>query len=122
MSTRKVNLAIDNIEDSISGDGEFQDHSTLAEKFDRLGQEIISDGYDILMRLKTKGQRLDEDTEYLQSMKIRQFNVIASVFMRLKKQGRISDDKPNEKFDQELIEMIKKKRSSVGEIVRDTTK
>lgn len=117
MSTVMVNRAISDIEFDIET-GEPEAGDTLAEKFDSLGQEIISDGYDILMRCKKRGFRLSEDEEYEQMMKVKQFNMISTVFTKLKKQGRISDH-INEDFDRQLLQKIKEKRSTVGNIVRN---
>ena len=55
MSARKVNLKIQDIEDDVES-GEIVGES-LSEKFDALGQEIIADSYDILMRAKKKGMK-----------------------------------------------------------------
>lgn len=118
MSTFKVNRAISNIEDDIET-GEPEPDETLAEKFDTLGQEIISDAYDIILRCKkSSSYRITADDEYQQATKVKQFNIISTVFTKLKKQGRITDH-INEDFDRQLLQKIKEKRSTVGNIVRN---
>lgn len=119
MSAQRVNAVIRDIENDVES-GEISGDS-LSEKFDALGQEIIADSYDILMRAKKKGMRVDADEEYMQVMKVKQFNIISSVFAKLKRQNRVIDE-PNKDFDKQLIQKIKEKRSTVGEIVQITQK
>lgn len=118
-AAKRAELAIQDIEKDVES-GEIQGNS-LSEKFDALGQEIIADSYDILMRAKKKGMRVGEDEEYMQVMKVKQFNIISSVFAKLVRQNRVIGQ-PNANFDKQLIQKIKEKRSSVGEIVRTTQK
>jgi hypothetical protein len=117
MSAQKVNRVINSIEGDIES-GEPDENESLASKFDSLGQEIIADSYDILMRAKKRGYRLSEDEDYMQTTKVKQFNIINSIFTKLKRQNRILDH-PNENFDKELLQKIKEKRTTVPSIVRD---
>lgn len=89
---------------------------TLEEKFDDLGQIIIANSYQILSSIRDKGVRIDPDVEYRQVESVRQFKIIASTIMTLKRTGRIVST-PNAQFDQQLMKKIKEQPSSLGSIV-----
>lgn len=91
---------------------------TLEERFDVLAQSLIMNAWEIIKRIRKKGERADPDEEYRQNESLRQFKIISGVYASLKKNNRISD-KPNEHFDEQLLQKIKAKKGSIGDIIRD---
>lgn len=92
--------------------------SSIQERFDILGQEIISNSYFIMERQRKTGQRISDEERDLQEDMVEQFNIIEKIFIKLKKAGRLGDVKPNDKFDEQLLSRIKSKKSTIGDIVQ----
>lgn len=103
--------------DEINEDIESNEAEGLSQRFDDLGQDLISDNWEILTNLKKKGQKPSEDLSDELKIKMTCFRNISAVISVLKRQNRIVD-KPNDDFDKQLLEKIKNKRSTVPSIVR----
>lgn len=109
MGMTKVNRALDEISNDES-------EMTVEQNFDNLCQEILSQSYEICIKAKKKGTKIDEDEDYRQTIMVKQSRIIAGVYNMLKRNGRIAT-KPNEHFDEQLLEKIKKQKSAMGDIV-----
>lgn len=110
MPKDKIKEALDEVENEES-------EMSLEQKFDDLGQTIIANSYNILKSIRDKGVRIDPDVEYRQIESVKQFKIIASTIMTLKRTGRIVST-PNSQFDAQLMRKIKEQPSTVGNIVR----
>lgn len=111
-------LRADSKIEEINKDLDEENTDGWAERFDSLGQDLISDNWDILTNLKKKGERVSEERDYELKTKMSCFRNISSVISVLKRQNRIID-KPNENFDKQLLQKIKDKKGSMPSIVRD---
>lgn len=95
-----VNTAIESI---IEGSSD----KSIVEMFDDLAQEIVASSFAIIKRKRGGGPGMtDEDKSFLDEAQY-QLEVINKVLLKLKKAGRLPDDKPNEKFEDQLREKIK---------------
>lgn len=96
---------------------------SIIQMFDELSQEIIAYSFSIIKRKKGGGPGMvKEEKEWLDEAQY-QLDIINKVVLKLKKSGRLPDDKPNENFTEELREKIKTEmkrpvpQSSVAPIV-----
>lgn len=112
MSAQKVNDALEEIANEES-------EMTVEQNFDNLCQTILAQSYEICMSAKRKGQKIDDDDIYRQEQMVKQVKIISGIYIMLKRNGRIST-KPNEHFDEQLLEKIKAQKSTIGDIVVST--
>ena len=109
-----VNEAIDDV---MNEDSDL----SIEQRFDQIGQEIISNAYVIIKRMKKGGPSMTSEEKTLQDEMMYQLNIVEKVFSKLKKAGRIAPP-ANKDFDTELMGKMKddleKSKSSVGQIVR----
>lgn len=112
MGVKKVNQALDEISNEES-------EMTVEKNFDNLCQEILSQSYQICIKAKKKGTKIEEDEDYRQIQMVKQVRIISSIYAMLKRNGRIST-KPNEHFDEQLLAKIKEQKSTIGDIVVST--
>lgn len=107
------------MEDIIEGGSE----KSIVQMFDDLGQELIAYSFNIIKRKRDGGPGMTkEDKEFIDESQY-QLEVINRTYLKMRKAGRLPDDKPNANFDEELREKIKKEikrpqpASSVAPIV-----
>lgn len=115
----KIPESLKDIEKMIDGEQE----GSLEEKLIQCAGEVLSTGIDYLFKLAKKKQKLTPDEEYEQSTKTKELKNLIDVYQRLKKAGLISPSnipKSSEQLDKAVMEGIKKKHSTIGEIVRNT--
>lgn len=108
---KEIAAEVDDLELDESG-------STLEQRFDNLAQYIIMSAWETIKRVRKKGTKIDQEEEYRQGETLKQFKIISGIYEKLKKNGRIAG-KPNEHFDEQLLQKIKDKKGSIGDIVRD---
>lgn len=110
-----------NLQSSLDAIEDENSQLTMEERFDGLMQQMIAFGFYIIDRHKQRGERIYEHEREWQKDTIDQLKMIERIFVMAKKNGRIFP-KPNEHFDEQLIDAIKKTKSTVGEIVRKLPK
>lgn len=94
-----------------------EDIASLGEQIDQLGQEILATAFAYTDRLR-KGGRISADEEYKQKQMQVQFNYIEKAYNKLIRTGRVTGV-PGSISDANFIDAIKKKKSTMGDIVRD---
>jgi len=109
MPIKKINQALDEIGSEDNG-------MTVEQNFDNLCQTILAQSYEICMRAKKKGVKIDDDDDYRQVQMVKQVRIISGIYAMLKRNGRIAT-KPNEHFDEQLLAKIKEQKGTIGEIV-----
>jgi hypothetical protein len=114
MPKYKIDQALEEI-------GNEESEMTVEQNFDNLCQTILAQSYEICMRAKKKGVKIDEDDDYRQIQMVKQVRIISGIYAMLKRNGRIAT-KPNEHFDEQLLAKIKAQKGTIGDIVVSTQK
>lgn len=113
-----MTAAVKRLEEAFENIGSEESTLSMQARFDILGQEIIAQSFYLMERQRINGTRISEEEKQLQQDSVEQFNIVEKVFSKFKKAGRLGEVKPNEKFDEQLLEKIKKKKSTISEIVQ----
>lgn len=117
-----MTATIKNIEEAFEDIKDEESGLSMQERFDILGQEIITHSYYLMDRQMKNGTRISKEEKELQHDTVEQFNIIEKIFTKLKKAGRLSNVGPNEHFDEQLLKRIQSKKSTIGDIVREIPK
>jgi hypothetical protein len=91
--------------------------ASFEEGYDQLAQEIMNIRFNNIRTMISTGVVKTDDEELIKVIQ-HEFDEIDKIYRMVKKAGRLGDVKPNQKFGEQLLETIKKKKSTVGEIVR----
>lgn len=85
-----------------SGDG-----MNIIQMFDDLSQDIVGYSFSIIKRMKKGGSgMMPEEKKWLDEAQY-QLEIINKTLQKVRKAGRLVDDKPNEKYTEELREKIR---------------
>lgn len=91
----------------------------LFERYDRLAQDIIANGDDI-MRRRLSGEKVDKEETENQEHLVKNLRMMSQTILLLKKTGRLPEEGPSDEFNDmgKLLERVKSKKNSVAEIVQ----
>jgi len=92
---------------------------SVVDRFDQLAQLIFANADDIMTR-RLNGVVVEKQETENQELLMKDLNVYAKTIALLKKHGRFPDTGPSEEFGDvdKMLERVKAKKSSIGEIVR----
>lgn len=97
---------------------------SLEDRLDHLWQEIVSMSWNNIRLMATTGQKITPELREIQKEMIYEYNIIEKMVHKLKKDGRLSKDtkEVGKEFNDQLLDRIKKKKSSIAAIVQSIPK
>jgi len=103
---------------------EFEDEESgipLSVKINNLRSAFMWNAFETMKRIKKHGTKspVSEEEEYKQVEGMRQFRIIERMYESQLKSAKIQG-KGSEDVDKEYLNRIKQKKSTIGDIVRDT--
>jgi hypothetical protein len=109
MPSKKAEKEVDEFMDSLEG-------LTLEQQIDALGQEILANAFVTIRKVRRYGKKSTIKEQEVQAELQTQFKYIQSTYLSLKKMNRVQAN-PGNNFEENLLEKIKQKKSSIGNIV-----
>jgi hypothetical protein len=97
------------------------DASSLEKKINDMSHHALMRAFDISARIR-KGKPVSDSEKIAQEEEQKQLKIIIDIHTRLKKSGIISSQASAEAFDKSLMEKIKSKSGTMGDIVVTDTR
>ncbi len=91
---------------------------SIFDRFDRLAEDILANGDDIMTR-RLSGEKVDKEETENQMELMKNLKILGQTIELLKKHGRVpNEERPPDTFDdmQKILDRVKKKKSSIANI------
>lgn len=110
----KLDKAIAEFEDEESG-------VPFSERFDNLRSAFLWNAFEAIKRIKKHGTKspISAEEEYKQVEGMKQFRIIERIYESQLKSAKLAG-KNSEDIDKEFLNRVRQKKSTIGEIVRET--